>query len=90
MPDILEQLRQKEETLATFRSKEVRRQGREEQLLKQLKTDYSLDTIDQAVVLQEQLQAQQDEREEGLKALDTEMGNIIAAAKSPEGDTSCG
>ena len=86
----MEQLHQKEETLTALRSNEVRRQGREEQLLKQLKTDYSLDTIDQAVVLQEQLQAQQDEREEGLKALDVEMGDIIAAAKTPEETAPCG
>ena len=55
MPDILEQLRQKESKIAELQSKEDRRRGREEQLLKQLQTDFNLKTIEEAQVLQKQL-----------------------------------
>lgn len=90
MSSILDALREKESTLSGLREKESRRQGREEQLLKQLQTQFKLSTVEEAQVLQTQLQSQLDECSGKLQALDTEMAGIIAAAQAPKEVKACG
>lgn len=84
MSNILDSLRQKESTLASLRDRESRRQGREEQLLKQLQTQFHLSTVEEALALQGQLQGQLDECTGKLQGLDSEMAGIIAAAQAPK------
>jgi len=90
MSDILETLRQKESILADLREQESRRQGREEQLLKQLQTQFKLSTVEEAQALQAQLQSQLDECSSKLQALDTEMAEIIATAQASKETKVCG
>jgi hypothetical protein len=90
MPDILEQLRQREEELNGLRAKEDRRQGREEQLMKQLKDEYKLTSIEEAIALKVQLEATVADRNQKLQDLEKEMAGIVTAAKAPKEVGTCG
>lgn len=90
MSDILAQLRDKETTLANLREQESRRQGREEQLLKQLQTQFKLNTIEEAQQLHQQLVAKQADCTQRLTVLDTEMAGIIEAAQTSKEAKVCG
>ncbi len=90
MSSILDQLRQKEAQLASLREKESRRQGREEQLLNQLQTQFGLSTIEEAEEYHKKLEEQLQECNAQLTSLDAEMGQIIAQATPQSEKTNVG
>lgn len=83
MSDVIQELRRKEESIRELKDQESRRQGREDTLRSQLKTEFGLDSVEAA---NKQLEANAQEiadREKLLQDLNVELENIIHLATSP-------
>lgn len=80
MGDVIESLKQREKVLHDLQQKKARQEGQRQQLLQQLKTEFGVDTIDDAINLLMSMQTEVEQNEKELIQLDTEMAQIIANA----------
>lgn len=87
MSDVISRLKTKEEKLTNLRNQEERRQGRQDQLMQQLETDFQLTSVEAAVTLHQDLLKQLSQCDESLEQLDAEMEQILKAA---QGVQECG
>jgi hypothetical protein len=80
--NIIDELKNKEQLIKELQSKKDRQEGQKAQLFTQLKTEFGVDTLEDAVKLLETLQTGVVENETKLQKLDTEMGSIILTAQN--------
>jgi predicted transcriptional regulator len=90
MSDVIERLHQKERIVKDLQQKKDRQDGQRTQLLQQLRDEFKVETVEEALIVLESLQTEVESNDLELVQLDTEMGGIIEAAqgnKSPSSDS---
>lgn len=80
MSDVIERLKQKEKTLRDLQQKKARQEGQKQQLVQQLKSEFQVETVEEALAILEGLQTEVEANDRELTQIDTEMGQIIATA----------
>ena len=81
MADVIESLHQKEKILKDLQQKKDRQDGQRAQLMQQLKDEFKVETVDEALVLLNGLQTEVEYNDKALNELDTEIGRIIEVAQ---------
>jgi predicted mannosyl-3-phosphoglycerate phosphatase (HAD superfamily) len=84
MPDILTQLREREKTIHDLQQKKARLDGQREQLLKQLKSESGVETIDKATEKLEEIKKGIEENEARLIRLREKMDTVIKQAENKQ------
>jgi len=90
MSDVIERLHQKEKIIKDLQQKKDRQDGQRTQLLQQMRDEFKVETVEEAMIVLESLQTEVESNDLELVQLDTEMGGIIEAAqgnKSPSSDS---
>jgi predicted transcriptional regulator len=90
MSDVIERLHQKEKIIKDLQQKKDRQDGQRTQLLQQLRDEFKVETVEEALIVLESLQTGVESNDLELVQLDTEMGGIIEAAqgnKSPSSNS---
>lgn len=88
MTDIVDRIKKKQDQIKTLEKERAHQEGQEKQLLKQLKDETGVDSVEDAEKKLDQLGKELIENEEDLKKLDEEMGRIISTATSGSGSES--
>lgn len=81
MIDVIERLHQKEKTIKNLQQMKDRQDGQRTQLLQQLKDEFNVETVEEAVTVLGSLQTEVESNGKELVRLDTEMGAIIEVAQ---------
>jgi len=81
MNDVIEKLKQKEKTLRDLQQKKARQEGQKQQLVQQLRDEFKVETVEEALVILESLQTEVEKNDKELIDLDVEMGGLIKAAQ---------
>lgn len=83
MADIVKQVKDKMAEINNLVSKKMRQEGEEAALLSQLKSEFNLDSLDQANAELEKINVEINNVEKTLSELDIEMSGILSAANQP-------
>ena len=88
MAELIDSIKQKEKVIRDLQQKKARQEGQLAQLFQQLKTEYDVNTLEEAASLLETLQSEKEENDGKLAEIDTNMGNIIATAQGQRSEPS--
>lgn len=77
MANIIEDLKRKRRTIEQFQRDQAKQEGQEEQMLKQLKDDHDVDSVEMGEVKIEKLREEKLESEKLLEDLDKTLSEII-------------
>ena len=80
MSDVVGELRRKEQQIQELKNRESRRQGQEDTLKKQLKTEFGLDDVQAGTAQLDSMNGEIIRIEADLATLNTELESIIQAA----------
>lgn len=81
MSDVLTQLKEKEKTIQNLRNKKSRLEGQKEQILNTLKTNFGIDTLEEAEKLQDKKQKELEVKKDEVDTLMSEIDNAIEGAQ---------
>jgi uncharacterized coiled-coil protein SlyX len=90
MSDIISDLRRKEQRIQEIRNQESRRQGQEDTLRAQLKSEFNLNTIEEANDQLSSINQEIAATEKNLQVLNAELESIIQSAVAPSAGASNG
>jgi len=81
MADIIKQLNEKESTIRDLQQKKARQDGQKQQLFEQLKGEFNIDSLDDAVTELENTQTEIEKNDAEIQKLDLQMADIISKAQ---------
>ena len=90
MTNLIEQVKQKQTKIQALQKEATKKQGRKEQLLKQLLVDFAVKTKEEALALRDDFRKVLAQNDKTLEEIDQELAEIIQGASRNNASTPAG